>query len=190
MFRRCGRRFFASATAEPFSDLDRTLCQKAVHELQGFPLVTRVDLLWGQQDSFGHVNNVRHLQFFETSRCLYFRHIQQMSGRDFTNSPSVSRGDSVGPILANVTAKYTAILEWPNVIAVGARISHYMRDRTRFQMQHKIVVASSGLVVAVGHGDVAVLDYASNKTVALPRDLQEAINAFEGRAVPDEHSKA
>lgn len=173
------------ATLPHIVDMPRTLHAKTVHELQTFALVTTADVLWGHQDAFGHVNNTRHIQFFEQSRTLYFRHLSAVSGVAFNNEPDPARSDAIGPILANLNIKYTAVLEWPNVVAVGARVHGYKRGRTRFAMAHKLVVASSGQVVAVGEGDVSVVDYATGKTTTVPTAIQAAIDAFEQRAVPD-----
>jgi acyl-CoA thioesterase FadM len=180
-------RNFSTGPGRKLFDLDRTLSKKALEELQGFSLVTSTDLLWGSQDSFGHVNNCTHIQLFEQSRCVYFLELERRSGTLWTNNPHDPRraASRVGPILANISCKYTAILEWPNVVAIGARVSGFMRDRTRFKMQHKIVVVSSGQVVAVGEGDCACVDYATSKVVPVPAAIQEAINEIEGRAVPD-----
>lgn len=166
-------------------DMPRTLCAKAIEELRPFALATTADVLWGHQDAFGHVNNTRHIQFFEQSRTLYFRHLSEATGVPFNNENDPARSDAIGPILANLNIKYTSILEWPNVVAVGARVHGYKRGRTRFSMRHILVVAATGQVVAVGDGDVAVVDYKTGKTVAVPLPIQHAIDAFERRTVPD-----
>jgi acyl-CoA thioester hydrolase len=173
------------ATLPHIVDMPRTLHAKTLQELQSFALVTTADVLWGHQDAFGHVNNTRHIQFFEQSRTLYFRHLSAVSGVPFNNESDPSRADAIGPILANLNIKYTAILEWPNVVAVGARVHGYKRNRTRFSMTHKLVVATTGQVVAVGDGDVSVVDYATGKTTTVPLSIQKAIDEFEQRSVPD-----
>jgi acyl-CoA thioester hydrolase len=156
-----------------------------MEELKSFALVTTADVLWGHQDAFGHVNNTRHIQFFEQSRTLYFRHLSQVSGVAFNNENDPARSDAIGPILANLNIKYTSILEWPNVVAIGARVHGYKRGARGSACEHIIVVASTGQVVAVGDGDVAVVDYKTGKTVTVPLAIQRAIDAFEQRTVPD-----
>jgi acyl-CoA thioesterase FadM len=40
-----------------------------------FPVVTEISVLWGDEDSFSHVNNVAYLRWCETARVEYLRRI-------------------------------------------------------------------------------------------------------------------
>lgn len=43
--------------------------------LAGFPVITELSVLWGDEDSFAHVNNVAYLRWCETARVEYLRRI-------------------------------------------------------------------------------------------------------------------
>ena len=40
--------------------------------LKTFPVVTKIPVIWGDMDSFQHVNNVIYFRYFESARIQYF----------------------------------------------------------------------------------------------------------------------
>ena len=40
--------------------------------LETFPVVSKIPVLWGDMDSFQHVNNVIYFRYFESARIQYF----------------------------------------------------------------------------------------------------------------------
>jgi len=40
--------------------------------LKTFPIVTKIPVIWGDMDSFQHVNNVIYFRYFESARIQYF----------------------------------------------------------------------------------------------------------------------
>ena len=40
--------------------------------LKTFPVIVKIPVIWGDMDSFQHVNNVIYFRYFESARIQYF----------------------------------------------------------------------------------------------------------------------
>ena len=81
--------------------------------MDGFSVVERIPVQWGDMDALGHVNNARFFTWFETARIAYFGKI----GFEAT------RTSGVGPILAHTSCDYLAPVEYPGEVLAGARVT-------------------------------------------------------------------
>lgn len=142
-------------------------------ELADFPVVTSIDVAWGDLDAMGHVNNARFFRYFESARINYFA---ALGISDITVTPGA------GPILAETGCRFRRPLGFPDRIEVGARVSEIGEDR--FRMSYRIVSTAQQDVVAEGFGVVVSYDYNLARKTALPRALREGILATEGGEVP------
>jgi len=141
------------------------------HEaLAGFPVVVVIPLLWGDQDAFGHVNNVVYFRWCETARVEYMRRIGLWA-------PLPPRG--VGPILASIKCDYKRPLNYPDTVHVGARIVRI--GNTSLQMEHAIFSEELGIVAATADSTVVLLDYSTNKTAPVPAEMRGSIGELEGK---------
>src|SRR4051795_5153038 len=82
--------------------------------LAGYPVVIELPVVWGEMDSYRHVNNVVYFRYFESARLEYFRRLEWFSFEKETG---------VGPILAATQARYRRPLTYPDAISVTARVS-------------------------------------------------------------------
>jgi len=140
--------------------------------LSGFPVLTEISVLWGDEDAFSHVNNIAYLRWCETSRVEYLRRIGL-----FPELPP--RG--IGPIVASQTCHYRRPLNYPDTVVVGARVTAI--GNSSFRMEHCIVSCASGQVAAEIDSAMVTVDYATGKPVRVPADIREAIIHLEGRAL-------
>ena len=72
-----------------------------------WPIKTEIPVLWGDVDSFGHVNNIIYLKWCETSRVELFRKMYDVKTLDTEN---IQLGSGVGPILANFNCNYLSLI--------------------------------------------------------------------------------
>jgi acyl-CoA thioester hydrolase len=141
------------------------------HEsLAGFPVVVTIPLLWGDQDAFGHINNVVYFRWCETARVEYMVRVGLWV-------PLPPRG--LGPILASIKCDYKRPLNYPDTVEVGARIIRI--GTSSMQMEHCIVSQELGVVAATADSTVVLLDYGSNKPVAVPTEMRRVIGELEGK---------
>jgi acyl-CoA thioester hydrolase len=139
-------------------------------DLSEFPLVIEIPLLWGDQDSFGHVNNTVYLRWCETARVDYLIRVGlwQMLDRE-----------RVGPILAAISCDYRKPLNFPDTVRVGTRVTRI--GNSSFRMEHRVISRGLGVLAAEVNSTLVVLDYSKNKPVPMPVDVRKAIEEIEGK---------
>ena len=135
----------------------------AVREkLEGYRTLTRLPVQWGDQDAFGHVNNVVYFRWFESSRI------------DLLNAcPSsvTMSGSGLGPILASVKCDYRRQLRFPDTVVVGAKVTRV--GRSSADLSHVIVSCAEGEIIAEGVSVIVVFDYTAQRVTRIPDDLRE-----------------
>jgi acyl-CoA thioester hydrolase len=142
--------------------------------LDGYPVLSEIAILWGDEDAFGHVNNVSYLRWAESARVDYLRKI------DFF-PPLPPEG--IGPILASITCHYRRQLTYPDTVVVGTRVTAI--GNSSFRMEHRIVSRASGEVVADVDSTIVAVDYTMGKGVRVSEKVRRAIADLEGRDCED-----
>ena len=139
------------------------------HEsLDGFPVVVTIPLLWGDQDAFGHVNNLVYLRWCETARVVYL----ERAGLWVPLPPQ-----GVGPILASIHCDYKRPLNYPDTVDVGARVTRI--GNSSFQMDHRVVSHALHEVAAEVSSTLVMLDYSANRTVRVSDESRRVIDELE-----------
>src|SRR5437588_12772379 len=99
--------------------------------LARFPVIVRQPVVWGDMDSYRHVNNVVYFRYFENARLEYFR---QMGWLEF------EKETGIGPILAATSGRFRRALTYPDDIGIAARVTRLGDDR--FSLAHVSVSAA------------------------------------------------
>jgi acyl-CoA thioester hydrolase len=147
----------------------RPLIEKPA-ELATHPEVVAIPVQWGDQDSFGHVNNVVFFRWFETARVEYLHR---------AGLAHMMTGSGIGPILASITCNYRRQLNHPDAILVSASITHI--GRSSLKMAHLVYSQAQGAIVAEGDSTIVCFDYASQRPTPVPADVRAKIEQMEGR---------
>ncbi len=142
------------------------------HLLDEFPVVVTVPILWGDEDSFGHVNNIIYLRWAETARVEYLMRIGLWG---------MLKEEGVGPIVAALSCDYRRPLEYPDEVRIGARVTSI--GNTSFKMAHRIVSVRHRQVAAEVKSALVVLDYNVKKPVRVPDSVRKAIEEIEGKVL-------
>lgn len=144
--------------------------------LSGWPVVIEQPISWGDMDAYGHVNNVIYFRYFENARLEYFRRL---------GWAVAVRPTGIGPIVHSTQCRFRRALEWPDRIAVGARVRDLSEDR--FTLEHRLVSEKLAVVAAEGWSVIVTYDYATGTKAPLPDDLRRRIMDLEGGslAAPD-----
>ncbi|HKD04688.1 MAG TPA: thioesterase family protein [Bryobacteraceae bacterium] len=132
--------------------------------LSGFPVIVEIPVLWSDEDSFGHVNNIAYLRWLEAGRVEYLRSIQF-----FPDGPP----DGLGPIVASVTCNFRVALTYPDSIIVGTRITRI--GNSSFRMDQRIVSRASGIIAVDAETTIVSVDYSTGKPVPVPDSVRAAI---------------
>src|SRR5437868_11830009 len=88
--------------------------------LAGFPVIVELPVVWGEMDSYRHVNNVVYFRYFESARLEYFRRLDWFEYEAETG---------IGPILHSTSARFRRPLTYPDTIWVAARVLEVQEDR-------------------------------------------------------------
>ncbi len=136
--------------------------------LAGFPVIVEISVLWGDEDGFGHVNNVAYLRWCETARVAYLKRIGF-----FPELPP----QGTGPIIASVTCHYRRQLKYPDTVAAGTRVTAI--GNSSFRMEHRIFSRASGEIAAEVDSAMVAVDYSTGKPVRVPDHIREAIARLE-----------
>src|SRR5438105_4416186 len=129
--------------------------------LAEYPVVVELPVVWGEMDSYRHVNNVVYFRYFENARLEYFRRLDWFKYEEETG---------IGPILAATQARYRKPLTYPDTISVGARVAAVGTDRCT--MAYLLVSHRLEAVAAEGQATIVSFHYPEGKKVPLPDDLR------------------
>jgi len=128
-----------------------------------------VEVRYGDLDPQGHVNNAKHLTYFEQARIAYMVELGL-----FTKDQSFME---IGVILADVHITYLAPIYFGEPIKVGVHISK-LGTKSMTWMQN-IVDAKTSKELAKGEVIMVTYDYKEEKTINIPHEWRERIKQFE-----------
>ncbi|KIX98724.1 uncharacterized protein Z520_05185 [Fonsecaea multimorphosa CBS 102226] len=142
----------------------------------------RQNIVWGEQDSMGHVNNVMYVRYAESGRCNWIRnysgHIDPAHKRQWEELLT-SRG--IGLILKSITVDFKFPMTWPD------RISVYHKLRSRPDESTESLILDVLIMSEVRQRpaarcleDVVVYDYrAAKKSTLEPFMLEQLKKTFD-----------
>ena len=137
--------------------------------LREFPVVVPLEVQWGDQDAFDHVNNVVYFRWCETARVVYLMRIGMWK---------LIEAEGRGPIVAAISCQFRRPVTFPDTVWVGARVSR--AGNSSFTMEHRIVSQALDATVADAESTLVFFDYREQQPVPLPDHLREAIAKLEG----------
>jgi len=139
--------------------------------VEGYPVVIKFPVQWGDMDAFQHVNNVSYFRYLETPGS----HISRTS----TSLDSLNE-NGVGPILAATSCRFKAPLTYPDTVLAAAKVTAIEKDR--FMMDYRIVSTKQQKVAAEADSVIVTFDYRANKKVPVPEEFRRLIMAVEDSA--------
>ena len=138
--------------------------------LKTFPVVAKLPVIWGDMDSFQHVNNAIYFRYFESARIQYFEALGWIDSLEQL---------AIGPILGSTSCRYRIPLTYPDTVYAGAKITE-MHEK-RFTMEYLIVSEQHPETVAEGTSVVICYNYQKKQTTQIPAVIHHAVEKLEGR---------
>ncbi|HSG42950.1 MAG TPA: thioesterase family protein [Anaerolineales bacterium] len=132
-----------------------------------------IEVRYGDLDPQGHVNNAKHLTYFEQARIAY-----KVKLGLFTKDQSFME---VGVILADVHITYFEPVYYGQNIKVGVHAARL--GNKSMTWEQNIVDAETGKELAKGEVVLVAYDYQNEKAVSIPQEWREKISSFEGLKV-------
>jgi acyl-CoA thioester hydrolase len=133
-----------------------------------YPVLLQQDVIWGDMDAFGHVNNTVYFRYFEDVRIAYF---------DRAGVFDYKQKNNIGPILAASHCNFKLPLSYPDRLQIAARAS--IVSAKKINMHYIVYSEAFGAIAAEGEGLVVYYDYAADKSCAIPETIVTAIKALE-----------
>ena len=132
-----------------------------------------IEVRYGDLDPQGHVNNSKHLTYFEQARVAYLIELGL-----FTKDQSFMK---IGVIVADVHLTYLEPIYFGQNIKIGVHTSKL--GNKSMTWEQNIVDADTGRELAKGEVIIVTYDYKEEKTISIPQEWREKISAFESLSV-------
>jgi len=133
------------------------------------PVVLQQDVIWGDMDAFGHINNTVYFRYFEDARIAYF---------DKIGVHEVKEKSKIGPILATTYSDFKLPLVYPDRVHISGRST--ILSPKKFNMHYMVYSEQFEAIAAEGEGLLVYYDYAKGTSCEIPDVIAEAIGALEG----------
>jgi len=131
------------------------------------------EVRYGDLDPQGHVNNAKHLTYFEQARVAYMIELGL-----FTKDQSFMK---IGIIVADIHITYFEPIVFGQNIKVGVQTAKL--GNKSMTWEQNIEDANTGKEFAKGEVVVVTYDYDAEKTIPIPQEWREKIIEFEGLKV-------
>lgn len=132
-----------------------------------------VEVRYGDLDPQGHVNNAKHLTYFEQARIAYMIELGL-----FTKDQSFMK---IGVIMADIHITYFEPIYFGQNIKVGVRTAKL--GNKSMTWEQNVMDADSGKELSKGELVIVTYDYETEKTISIPQEWREKIVEFEGLQV-------
>src|SRR5687767_8749285 len=129
-----------------------------------------IEVRYGDLDPQGHVNNAKHLTYFEQARVAYMIELGL-----FNRDQSFME---IGVILADVHITYFAPIYLGQNIRVGVHAAKL--GNKSMTWKQNVVDAETGKELAKGEVILVTYDYGTEKTIPIPPEWKDRIAGYEG----------
>jgi len=128
-----------------------------------------IEVRYGDLDPQGHVNNARHLTYFEQARIAYMIELGL-----FTKDQSFME---IGVILADIHITYLAPVYFGEQVKVGVHVAKL--GNKSMTWEQNVVDVKTGKELSRGKVVLVTYDYGKRMTINIPHEWREKIKQFE-----------
>lgn len=141
--------------------------------------LSRHNVVWGEMDTMGHVNNVTYVRYAESARVNFMRnfalHIDPEHHKEWMGSVN---NTGIGLIIRSIKVDYKFPMKWPDKITVYQKLvrdpSSLPPDHAAFELHVMILSEAKQRPAARVHEENVTYDYKANrKTSSLPPFMME-----------------
>jgi acyl-CoA thioester hydrolase len=129
-----------------------------------------IEVRYGDLDPQGHVNNAKHLTYFEQARIQYMIELGL-----FTKDQSFME---IGVILADIHSTYFEPIYFGQNIKVGVHVAKL--GNKSMTWEQNILDAETGKEIAKGEVAIVTYNYREEKTIPIPQEWRDRIVGYEG----------
>ena len=125
-----------------------------------YPVVLSQEVIWGDMDAFGHVNNTVFFRYFEDVRWAFFN-------RCGVNEYKLKH--NIGPILAATHCDFKRPLTYPDRVHIGAR--YEVLSPKKIGMEYLVRSEKHDDIAAEGEGLLIYYDYNQARSCDIPDEI-------------------
>ena len=122
---------------------------------------------WGDNDVYGHVNNVVYYSWFDTA---VNAHLIAQGALDYEH------GETIGLVI-ETQCNYFAPLAFPQTVEAGIRVARIGSSSVRYEVG--LFAHGEALTAAAGHFIHVYVDRATRRPCALPARLREVLESLK-----------
>ena len=137
-----------------------------------YPHRARITTRWGDNDIYGHVNNVVYYSYFDT---VVNRYLIESGALD------IHQGEVIG-LVVETQCHYFSPLAFPDDVEAGLRVAHRGRSSVRYEIG--LFAAGQTHTAARGHFVHVYVDRVHRRPTALPPALLAALDRITPDASP------
>ena len=126
------------------------------------PLATR----WGDNDVYGHVNNVVYYAFFDTAVNGL---LVEAGALDIADGPVIG-------LVVETGCRYFAPVAFPDALTAGVRVAHLGRSSVRYEVA--IFATGADEAAAQGHFVHVYVDRQTRRPVPLPEGVRSVLTSL------------
>ena len=128
-----------------------------------FSHFTAVHTRWGDNDAFGHVNNVVYYSYCESTICAY---LIEHEALDIVRSPVIG-------VVVSSSCTYHASVSFPDVITVGMKVTHLGTSSMRYELA--LFRNDEQQASAVVQMTYVYVDRSANDPVPIPASIRDVL---------------
>lgn len=124
---------------------------------------TEVEIVWGDLDALGHVNNVRYFEYFQEARIKWLREMH------------ITMDKSSGPVLLSIGCTYFKPVYYPATLRIITKAQNL--GRSSFEVLHQVL--NGEILCAEAQSKIVWIDYKTTQSIPVP-DVIRAL--FDGKS--------
>jgi acyl-CoA thioester hydrolase len=135
--------------------------------MDGFKIVSEVQVRFSDTDALGHVNNAVYLSYLESARVDYLRHLL-----------GAKKIEELGVIIARVEIDYKSPAFHHEKLLVGCRVEEI--GGSSIKMDYRIEDKDTGRLVALAKSVLVAYDYALSRPIRVSEEWRQKMEDFDG----------
>ncbi len=128
-----------------------------------FPHITKIQTRWGDNDVYGHVNNVIFYSYFDT---VVNNYLIEQGGLNIFDAPVIG-------VAVETMCQFKESVAYPETIELGLRVGKLGNSSARYELA--VFRQDGETAVASGHFVHVFVDRETNKPVPIPVDMRTAL---------------
>lgn len=115
------------------------------------------DIVWGDMDALGHVNNARYFDYFQEARV------------EWLSSIGLGLRDATGPVVVNISCTYLKPVIYPARLRLCSQL--HSLGRSSMVLDHDLY--QDECLMAQGVCKIVWIDYRTNTSIPFPDKIRE-----------------